>query len=69
MSLHVTMLMQQVTLIMVNVAGTCYDGECEGLHLPQEERKQHSNWETTNTGSQKLIITAGMLLYASCIAC
>ncbi|DBA90281.1 TPA: hypothetical protein ACH3X1_003571 [Trebouxia sp. C0004] len=36
---------------------TCYNGECEGLHLPVEERKQHAQWLAPE--HQQVIIAAG----------
>lgn len=39
------------------IAGTCYDGECEGLHQSSEERKQQAQWPAPQ--QQQTIITAG----------
>ena len=38
-------------------AGTCYNGECDGLHLSVEERQQHAQWLAPD--HQQVIITAG----------
>ncbi len=38
-------------------AGTCYNGECEGLHLSVEEREQHAEWLAPE--HQQVIIAAG----------
>ncbi len=38
-------------------AGTCYNGDCEGLHLSVEERKQHAKWLAPE--HQQVIIAAG----------
>jgi len=38
-------------------AGTCYNGECEGLHLSVEERKRHAKWLAPE--HQHVIIAAG----------
>lgn len=37
--------------------GTCYHGDCEGLHLSVEERQQHAQWLAPD--QQQVIITAG----------
>ncbi|KAL3144429.1 hypothetical protein ABBQ32_004175 [Trebouxia sp. C0010 RCD-2024] len=36
---------------------TCYNGECEGLHVPAEERAEQASWPKPL--HQKVIITAG----------
>lgn len=41
------------------LADTCFDGECEGLHLSREEYKLHRNWQIPDNSQHKLIITAG----------
>lgn len=38
-------------------AGTCYNGECEGLHLSVDEREQHAQWLAPE--HQQVIIAAG----------
>lgn len=38
--------------------GTCYNGECEGLHVPAEERAEQASWPKPL--HQKVIITAGV---------
>ncbi|KAL0049651.1 hypothetical protein WJX82_006855 [Trebouxia sp. C0006] len=37
--------------------GTCYNGECEGLHLSVDERKRHAKWLAPE--HQHVIIAAG----------
>lgn len=41
-------------------AGTCYDGECEGLHEDPDVRIQQRTWQKPEKG--KLIIAAGTAL-------
>ena len=47
----------------VCIAGTCFDGECEGLHLPVQERHQHMTWSTPQ--QPKVIVTAGQFVWTS----
>ena len=49
---------------VVYLAGTCYNGECEGLHLSSEERAQHLSWHKHS--KPKLIVTAGRFEYLCC---
>ena len=46
------------------LAGTCYNGECEGLHLSSEERAQHLSWPKPS--KPKLIVTAGRFVPLCC---
>ena len=39
------------------ITGTCYNGECEGLHLPAEERAEQASWPKPLP--QKVVVTAG----------
>ena len=39
-------------------AGTCYNGECEGLHEEADVRKQQAAWKIPDRA--RLIIAAGM---------
>ena len=39
-------------------AGTCFNGECEGLHLPPDERAEQATW--AKPSRQKIIVTAGI---------
>lgn len=38
--------------------GTCYNGECEGMHLPLEEKAEQATWP--KPPHQKVIVTAGV---------
>lgn len=40
--------------------GTCYDGECEGLHEDPDVRREQKTWQRPEKG--KLIIAAGSAL-------
>ena len=46
------------------LAGTCYNGDCEGLHLSSKERAQHLGWPEPS--KPKLIVTAGRFV---CLCC
>ena len=46
------------------LAGTCYNGECEGLHLSSEERAQHLSWPKPS--KPQTIVTAGRFVYLCC---
>lgn len=43
--------------------GTCYNGECEGLHLPVEEIVEQATWPKSS--HPKVIVTAGMFVKSS----
>lgn len=43
--------------------GTCYNGECEGLHLPVEEIVEQATWPKPS--HPKVIVTAGRFVDGS----
>ena len=40
-------------------AGTCFDGECEGLHIAKEDRELQKTWPPPPSGAAQLIVAAG----------